>query len=100
MINYKSNGKIPWAFSGGNQGDANLWVSLQKYVVPAALYYSGRNCLHHCGGGGGGGGGGGFAMGANVHSVGDAENLFFPPFASGNFNTLSLAQHVLHTPKE
>ena len=31
---------------------------------------------------------GGFAMGAYVHSVDDAENLFFsPPFAPGNFKT-------------
>ncbi len=27
------------AFCQGNQGYANFWAGLQKYVIPAALYY-------------------------------------------------------------
>lgn len=37
--NPKSNQKIPLDFCWRNQGDANLREGLQKYVIPAALYY-------------------------------------------------------------
>ena len=30
--------KLPLAFCRGNKSDANFWVGLQKYVIPAALH--------------------------------------------------------------
>lgn len=36
--NPKSSLKIKEAFWPGNQGDADFWVSLQEYVIPATFY--------------------------------------------------------------
>lgn len=38
--NVKSNGRSLWAFCRGSRGDADFWFSLQKHVIPAALYSS------------------------------------------------------------
>lgn len=41
-------GWIVHPFCWGNQGDANFWVSLQKYDILAALHFGNTYCIFKC----------------------------------------------------
>ena len=47
--NPKANGEIPLAFCGGNQGDANVTINLEKNIIPLPLYFLvGSGFLRSC----------------------------------------------------